>query len=380
MSTPAIFEAIHAIQHLEATGHPDPLLLLYHPLSRNNPFQQLLYHEGWSRGVAAAPLASLEAADAAVELAAGRVGTVLHLHWLKGVTEAASTRDEAAALADAFLARLDRLREHGCRLAWTVHNALPHDARFPDEGLRVRRGVVDRADLVHVLTPSTPAAVAPWFEIPADRLAFIPHPSYAGVYPDRVTREEARFELGLYPEELVGLAFGGIRPYKEISELVSAWREAGRPGDARRLVVAGDAKQDPATDALLLQLEIAPGVASFPRRVPVERVQHFFRGADVAVLAHRDSLNSGVILLALTLGVPVIAPRMATAVDILDDRVARLYEPGDRDGLVAALRSAPELSGPASAAAAREIAARYDPSLISRTFVEELRRRVAPSA
>jgi beta-1,4-mannosyltransferase len=378
MSTPAVFDAIRAVQFLEATGHPEPLLVLYHPLSRNNPFQQLLYAEGWERGVVALPLADLADADAIVDLARGRVRTVLHLHWLKGVTEAAATREDAGALADMFLARLDRLRDRGCRIAWTVHNVMPHDARFADEAIRARRGVAERADLVHVLTASTPGDAEPLFTIPPDRLAVIPHPSYVGVYPDAISRTEARYELGLFPEEFVGLAFGALRPYKRIPAVVAAWQAAGRAADARRLVVAGHAPPGPGTDELVLGLDVAPGVAAFPRRVPVERVAAFFRAADVAVLGHRDSLNSGVLLLALTFGVPVIAPRMAVAVEILDDRVARLYEPGDHDGFVEALRRAPEVATPAAAAAAREIALRHDPAEISRTFVEELRRRLAP--
>ena len=120
---------------------------------------------------------------------------VLHLHWLNGVTEHAETAEEAASLAAAFLARLDALRAHGGRIAWTIHNALPHDVRFEDEAVLVRRGVVERAAMVHALAASTPAAVAPWFEIPADRLVVIPHPSYAGVYPTTATRDGARFEL-----------------------------------------------------------------------------------------------------------------------------------------------------------------------------------------
>ena len=62
--------------------------------------------------------------------------------------------------------------------------------------------------------------------------------------------------------------------------------------------------------------------------------------------------------------------------ELLDDRVALLYEPGDQDGLVDALRRAPGLVAGHPADHAREIAARFDPAEISRRFVDELRRRV----
>jgi len=373
-----LLEGIRAIRYLEATGHPEPLLLLYHPPARTNPFQRLLYQEGWRRGVVALPLADLADAAAIAEVARARVALVLHLHWLNGVTDRAESAEEAGEQATAFLAQLDALRARGCQVAWTIHNALPHDVRFEDEAVLVRRGVVERAALVHALAASTPAAAAPWFAIPADRLVVIPHPSYAGVYPTTATRESARFELGLWPDELVFLAFGAIRPYKGVDSLLAAWRAAAAPSPApRRLVVAGAVTPGPGADELLLDLAVTPDVAAFPRRIEDSLVGDFHRAADVAVLTRTQALNSGVLLLALTFGLPVIAPRFAAAVELLDERVALLYEPGDQDGLVEALRRAPELVAGHPAGHARAIAARFDPAEISLRFVDELRRRVA---
>jgi beta-1,4-mannosyltransferase len=378
MSAPAgLLEGIRAIRFLEATGHRQPLLVLYHPPARTNPFQQLLYQEGWSRGVVALPVADLADAEAIAEVARGRVAVVLHLHWLNGVTERAGTAAEAGALATIFLARLDALGSSGAHIAWTIHNALPHDVRFEDEAVLVRKGVVERAAMVHALAGSTPAAVAPWFEVPADRLVVIGHPSYAGVYPAPATREAARFELGLWPDEVVFLAFGAIRPYKGVDGLLAAWRAAATsPQAPRRLVVAGGTTAGTGMDELLLDLAVTPDVAAFPRRIEDHKVGDFFSASDVAVLTRTQALNSGVLLLALTFGLPIVAPRFAAALELLDDRVALLYEPGDQDGLVDALRRAPELVAGNPADHAREIAARFDPAEISRRFIDELRRRV----
>jgi glycosyltransferase involved in cell wall biosynthesis len=369
--------AIRALRYLEAAGAADPLLLLYHPPARNNPFQALLYLEALGRGVAPVPVARLEEAAAIVDLARGRARVALHLHWLAAITEQAAGPAAAAEQARAFLAGLDELIEAGCPVAWTIHNVLPHDARYPDEAVLLRRGVVDRAAMIHVLSPSTPAEVAPWFELPADRTALVPHPSYTGFYPDAVSRDAARFALGLWPDELVLLAFGALRPYKGIPELLAAWRATADGSGPRRLVVAGRPTAGPGTDEMLLELATTPGVLPVARQVAVESVAELFGAADVAVLAHRTGLNSGVLLLALTFGLPVVAPRMAATVDLLDERVARLYDAGDADGLAAALRDAGHLVGAGATARAREIAAAHEPREISRQFVEELRRRVA---
>jgi beta-1,4-mannosyltransferase len=373
----ALLDGIRAIRFLEAGGQPDPVLVLYHPPSPYNPFQRLLYAEGWSRGVAAVPLVDLGDAEAIAGVARGRVTLVLHLHWLAPATDRAADRAQSAAQAAAFLATLDRLMERGCRIAWTVHNVLPHDVRFEEEAVLARRGVVERAVMIHALNASTPEAAAPWFDIPGERLVVIPHPSYEGVYPESSGRDAARFELGLWPDEMVALAFGALRPYKGIPDLLAAWRAAATtPPTPRRLVVAGNPARRQGMDELVTQLAVAPEVAVFPRRIEVDEVAGFFRAADVAVLAHRDVLNSGALLLALTFGLPIVAPRVPTTAGILDPQVARLFEPGDVDSMAAALAAAPELLGGAARARALEIAAQHDPVEISRRFVEELRRRV----
>jgi glycosyltransferase involved in cell wall biosynthesis len=117
-------------------------------------------------------------------------------------------------------------------------------------------------------------------------------------------------------------------------------------------------------------------VVALTREVPVEAVASLFRAADVAVMAHRQALNSGFLLLALTFGLPVVGPRMAAAEQLLDESVARLYDPADLDGLAAALQAAPELLTGAARRRALEIADAHEPRAISRSFVAELRRRL----
>lgn len=374
----AILDAVAALRYLEAAGHAEPLLVLYHPPVRTNPFQALLYMECLADGSAATPVGSIEEAIEVAEMARGRARSVLHLHWLAAVTDRASSAAEAADRAGAFLARVDELREAGCAIAWTVHNALPHDVRYPEEAVLLRRGIVERSVMIHVLSQSTASEVAPWFDLPSERVVNVPHPSYAGVYPDLVDRDAARLGHGLWPDELVLLAFGALRPYKGIPELLDAWRATAAVAPPRRLVVAGKPPGGAPGEQLTVALAATPGVVALTREVPVEAVASLFRAADVAVMAHLHALNSGFLLLALTFGLPVVGPRMAAAEQLLDESVARLYDPADPDGLTAALRAAPELLTGEARRRALEIADAHEPRAISRTFLAELRRRLGP--
>src|SRR5207248_338927 len=133
--------------------------------------------------------------------------------------EDATTAREADKRTRRFLERVDAYRASGGRLAWTVHNILPHEARFEKAESWLCGQIAERADVIHVLAAGTRELVAPQYDLPADRIIHVPHPSYRGAYADHVSRLDARHELGLMPDELVFSAIGAIRPYKGLDEL-----------------------------------------------------------------------------------------------------------------------------------------------------------------
>ena len=154
------------------------------------------------------PLPDEAAIDALTELARLGHPVALHVHWLNKPMHRAATAAEATESGDAFLARIRAFKAAGGRLVWTVHNILPHAARFEAEEARLRAAVAERADVIHVMAGDTATLVAPHFSLPADRLLHVPHPSYQGAYADNLSREGARFELGIMPDELVYLVLG----------------------------------------------------------------------------------------------------------------------------------------------------------------------------
>ena len=190
--------AVAALRALTAAT-ASPLLLGYHPIARMNPFHSLLYQRSWEAGICPVPIIREETFPEIVELSRLGFSTVLHLHWLNRVLADSGSADEARKDRIAFLDRLDRYRDAGGRLAWTVHNILPHAARYEDEEARLSQDVVERSDVVHVMAANTPEIVAPWFRIPAEKVLQVPHPSYVGAYEDRISRAQARHELGLSP-------------------------------------------------------------------------------------------------------------------------------------------------------------------------------------
>jgi glycosyltransferase involved in cell wall biosynthesis len=131
----------------------------------------------------------------------------------------------------------------------------------------------------------------------------IPHGHYRSEYPNTVC--DARKKLGVSSRARVLLFFGQIRQYKNVPALIRAFRRI--QGDVI-LCIAGRPSSE------YLATEVAREAAGDPRvrlhlhEVPKERVQLFFRAADLVVLPYRDILNSGTALLSLSFSRPVLVP------------------------------------------------------------------------
>ncbi|HKG57199.1 MAG TPA: glycosyltransferase [Candidatus Limnocylindrales bacterium] len=374
-----VADAAAAVRELEGLGHRDPILVAYHPIARMNPYQALLYAGAWRQGVASVPLFDLEELDHLVALRdATGARLVLHLHWTNRILEGAADPVDARARLDMFVARLDRFVAAGGAIAWTVHNVLPHGAAMPALEAALQQAIVDRATVVHVMSSNAAAEVAEWFTIPADKLLHVPHPNYIGAYVDSISREAARWELDLPVDDTVYALLGAIKPYKGLDQLLGAFAEiSAREGGRRRLVVAGMPSNEPGVDDFLERCELDPFISLYPRSIPGDDMQVFLRAADIAVLPYLRSLNSGVLMLALSFGVPVVAPRVGGIAEIVGPEVGRLYDPLEPNGLIAAMLAADELRTPQARDAARRAAERYDPARLSSEFARGIADRLA---
>jgi beta-1,4-mannosyltransferase len=368
-------DAVAAMRGLGAPGDEPPLLLAYLPAFDTNPYQSLLYSAMREHGIAPVPMHAASQFAELPPLAAAGVDTVLHLHWLHVLTREAQTEDQARVLATAFLEQLDGYLGLGGRLVWTVHNILPHDTPYEAVEAWLAGEIARRSDAIHVLATKTVELVAPHYELPSERVFVVPHPGFARTYPDSISRLDARHELDLDPDELVGAMVGAIRPYKGIDDLLDAWAllDLDRPS---RLLIAGMPGAHSAMGPLLERAALDPNVILDARRIDAAEMQVFLRAADFVVLPYRRSLNSSVLLLALTFGLPIVVPVDSGLEELADPAYARTFVPGDQASLLAALRSIPELLTPAARAAAEATAAALDPLELSHCFATNLRARL----
>jgi glycosyltransferase involved in cell wall biosynthesis len=347
------------------------VLDFYPDWSRGNPFQSMLF----------ADLATVDAVARPVPDLAGHLAAaqdtphpgVLNLHWTTPVLASALTESDARARVDQFAEGLQRFRDAGGRLVWTVHNVLPHDAAYVDSEIRLAGLLAAHADLVHVMSEVTAQAAAPYYRLDPERTVCIPHSSYLGMYPDWLSREGARLRLGVLPSEKVLLALGQIRPYKGLDRLLDFVEDAVHDDPTLRLLVAGPVGRHPDAGALAARLASMPRTISSRRRVRDDHLQVWLRAADLAVLPYTGILNSGSFLLAETFGRPVVATRAGALASRDGEAHVRLFDEGRfEETLRSAIRDLVE--DPAGArlarASAEAAAAARPPAQMAAAFAE----------
>ena len=352
-----------------------PLVWGFSPFYSGNPFQAVLYGSFPDLGMVAAPAFRPAHIDAMTRGWPHDLPLVVHLHWLNQVLSRVTTAQEAQTAADEHEEMLDRLIARGARLVWTVHNVLPHDTQYEAYEVALRRAVADRAELIHVMSPRTPELLAPWLSLPADRLYHCDHPGYQGVYPDWITRDDARRRLRIPDASVALLLTGALKPYKGMSELLSAVQQVNRerPG-AVTLIVAG--KPDDASEtARFVQRAIhEPAVRLLPGKIPESDIQVLMRAADVVALPYRRSLNSGVLALGLSFGRPALLPSGSGSVPLLTGTDAAIvYDEDAPDGLTDAVRSCLTADLDRAFTAAAEAGQRIDRARVTRRFAEDMR-------
>ena len=245
-------------------------------------------------------------------------------------------------------------------LVVTAHNVRSHENVRWEEWTWWR--VLRAADGIVVHTRESAALVARRLG-PAARIAVIHHGDYAFFLPgENVDRESARRRLGLATRGRLALAFGAIRPYKGVLELIGSLPAVRARHRDVGLVIVGpllvgsEAEYRRAIEGA----GVADAVTFRPTYVPHAEVALYFTAADVAVYNYREVTDSGSLRIACSLGTPVVATAVGAFREFLTDGVsARLVPPGDAAALAAAVGEVLDdpVGAARMAAAARDLSA-----------------------
>lgn len=236
------------------------------------------------------------------------------------------------------------LRASGATLVLTVHNAVPHDSGW--WGRATMRALSRSVDGIVAHTTEAVESVrrSAGRDVPALEM---PHPTYAPLVGGRVrTRGDHPFRIA---------HLGTVRPYKGFELVVRAVGLVQAAHPEVEFVVVG--KPSAGIDPVSLTAGLN-AVTMDLRHVSVDELVGSALDGDVLVLGHRSSSESGIALLALAAGVPVVAPRSGPLERLLGSEPAWLYEPGDAGSAARAVEQVlldTAAGGPAIRARARAV-------------------------
>ena len=248
---------------------------------------------------------------------------VIHLHWehfycycSNDVKNFFTRRFRSLWLALDNLMQIRKLKQEGCKVVWTIHNSLSHDAKVPISEYLFRWGLSRLSDDIIVMSRYSQQEVSSDY-MRRERIHIIPHGNFMDSCPNTMSREEARAILGIPDHRQVLLNFGLMRRYKGIDNLLHAFSRIEDPDVS--LVLAGKCS-DPTLKELILQAAQADDrIIPHVEFIPDKNIQIYMNAWDWVVAPVKKILNSGSVLLALSFGRPVIAPRQGGLPEIIED-------------------------------------------------------------
>jgi glycosyltransferase involved in cell wall biosynthesis len=175
-------------------------------------------------------------------------------------------------------------------------------------------------------------------------VTIIPYGINNAVPHTSLTTAEARRRLGIQSNERAVLFFGAIKPYKGLEYLVAAFKQLAASRTDYRLIIAGELKKGSEKYFSAIKQEIG---RDFNREqviqkidfIPDDEAELYFKAADVAVLPYTEIFQSGILFLAYSFGLPVIATDVGSfGEDIIEGSTGLVCKPCDSDDLVAAIQ------------------------------------------
>jgi glycosyltransferase involved in cell wall biosynthesis len=233
----------------------------------------------------------------------------------------------------------------GKKLVLTAHNVNAGKRDHCDSWLnrltlRIQYGLGDH---IFVHTEKMKAELSEEFDVPSGKVTVIPLGINNSAPHTHLTREAARKRLGIGDREKAILFFGSIGPYKGLDCLTSAFLRLAAADPSYRLIIAGRPKaghHQYLIDALqpIRSADLDARLIQRLDFIPDEETEIYFKAADVVALPYTEVAQSGVLILAFSFGIPVVASRVGSLQeDVTENRNGYLCQPGNPTALADAI-------------------------------------------
>jgi len=312
--------------------------IVFTPWYQNNPYQRLLAEALEKTGHEVIPCSPESPFSLVRFVLKNGKPDIIHLHWLHPFLIRKSLAGTIIASA-LFVLEIAILKISGVKIVWTVHNIVSHKKVHSGVETGAHKILLRLYDHVFHLSRASLTIMKEMNLVSGkmmDKHHIVPHGNYMNCYKNEIGKTAARAALGVGQNALVLLCFGTIKAYKGVETLVEALQEI--PDQNITLIVAGHPEDKHVEDQILDYCNQDKRIKPFLHFIPDDDIQVFMNAADIVVLPYSGILNSGVAVLAMSFGKPVIAPNAGSLPEMIDNRGGVFFDPGDKGSLVSAIK------------------------------------------
>lgn len=264
--------------------------------------------------------------------------SIFHLHWTYLFVLPWAGKPGRLLMQAYFYCFVYLVKLLGYKLVWTAHNAMPHQRQFVSD-LKARRFLGDKANMVIAHSEGAERQLQD-LRIATFTTRVVPHGSYVGVYENSMSTQAARKKMKLPEDAFVALFFGRVDAYKNVPALLDAAQTLSDKYPRLYVVVAGSCRNMELENRLkTAKRKLGTHLRLNLRFIPDKDVQQYFNAANACVLPFSEITTSGSAILALSFGVPVIAPRIGALKDI-PAGAGFFYDPSQPQALETAIAKA----------------------------------------
>ena len=266
---------------------------------------------------------------------------IIHLHWHHSSLVTLS-KFKSIVKSTIFLFQIYLLKLLNIKLVWTIHNLTHHEDRHKPIELFFCRFLGNSADAIITHCEKAQVEVARVFKIrETNKIHVIPHGNFINFYENKISKENSQKQLRLSEPIFNFLFLGEIRPYKGIKELISAFKKVDNTAhQSIGLIIAGRPKNVEFAVEIKKLIKGNKNIYLVLKYISDNEIQTYLKVADIVVFPYRNVFTSGGILLAMSFGKPIIAPRLGCVVDVLDQSGSYLYDPMHSNELYKTMKNA----------------------------------------
>lgn len=225
------------------------------------------------------------------------------------------------------------------RYVYTVHNVLPHSKESSRFYKWVYRLIYKIPDTLLVHTRLAKQQLVEHFSVPDRKIIVISIGVNEEMPVTEITREDARRRLGFDAGDRIVLFFGKADEYKGLHTLIEAFDKLDTP--STKLLISGWFPNPSYRQQIVSAIGAARRKADIHLHeafIPNEKVEVFFKSADLLALPYRNIYQSGVVFLCFSFGLPLVATDVGSLREFVEENMGIITRTNDAQGVADGIR------------------------------------------